>query len=79
MPGCKTCKDNNSCDVCNDKFFYDYSQKKCENCQNNCRECVNKTLCSKCDTNYFKKNISEETYICDECSDPGYLVYGGKL
>ena len=81
---CKTCSVSaNNCLTCNEGFYLG-SSNSCEECSQNCKECENSTVCSKCIDNYFLHfnecyqcmincKTSTDNCKCNSC-DEGYFL-----
>ncbi|KAL4496784.1 hypothetical protein ABPG73_011750, partial [Tetrahymena malaccensis] len=56
--------------------YLDQLQNTCFNCPENCEECVQKNLCTKCLPNYMNNLDKLEHQICDQCIEGYYLQNG---
>ena len=66
---CKTYSDTNTNSISCNIGYYLSSSNSCEECPNNCKECVNENACTSCKDNYFLYN--NKCYECKlNCKTP---------
>jgi proprotein convertase subtilisin/kexin type 5 len=74
LPNCKSCKSQNTCEVCEEEYFLSASGV-CERCSpdptTKCLKCLDDCQCTLCEAGMYLKKNDDGSIVCDPCTAPG--------